>query len=86
MGATSVTGVGIGDSEGKFKPQNNAGCGSKGPRPTPCGPFSCAFAGDFHKQCGCTEPKIQRGCAIKHRVGQKTRIRVGQKTRLKVCG
>jgi hypothetical protein len=30
MGASSVTGVGPGDSKGKFKTENNNGCGCNG--------------------------------------------------------
>jgi hypothetical protein len=87
MGATSMTGIsGPGESNGKFKPHLTAGCGSKGPKPNPCGPFSCAFADDYHKQCGCPVEKVKRGCAVKHKVGQSKVIRVGASRKLKVCG
>ena len=87
MGATSVTGIsGPGESRGKFKPHLTAGCGSKGPKPQPCGPFACDFDTDFHKKCGCPVDKVKRGCAVRHKVGQKTVHRVGQSRKLKICG
>jgi len=88
MGATSATGTGEGSVEKTpFPGHLHAGCGTKGPKPQPCGPYSCAFAIDFHKKCGCKEEKVQRGCAIRHKVGSgPTKTKAGQGIRHRICG
>lgn len=83
-GATSVTGVGPGMSNGKYKGWLTAGCGGKGQKPTPCGGFSCAFSDGFELNCNC-EIKHKRGCVTNIRVGQQSRIKIGTQSNIRVC-
>ena len=66
MGATSVTGVGPGDSEGEYKPENTTGCCGRG-TPTE------STATPLRKNCAA---KVKIGGNTRYKTGNSGRIRV----------
>ena len=71
MSAQSVTGRGQGMSHGKFKRDNNAGCGN-------CGGKKCTTPEPT--------PKVKRGCYVRATSGNITKVNVGANpSNLKVC-
>ena len=70
MGCQSVTGKGQGMSNGKFKKENNNGCGN-------CNSKKCSLPE--------TKPVVKKGCYVTSRSGGATRLNVGSSTRSKGC-
>lgn len=73
MGASSVTGVGIGDSKGLQKPESNCGCGT------------CHCKGKNKKNCDQIPTPKKVGCHVNVSVGRSSSIRVGGGRSIKVC-
>ena len=65
MGATSVTGVGPGESHGEYKPENTTGCcNAKPDETTPSTPpkFQCST-------------KVKTGGTVKYKTGSSAKIK-----------
>jgi hypothetical protein len=69
MAATSVTGTGIGDSNGKYKPENSSGC---------CGIKKQPPEEEIEKP-------NPIGCHVKLKYGSRNRLITGNNSNLKVC-
>ncbi len=69
MAATSVTGVGPGDSLGKQKPENHAGCGCKAPA----------------KEKPAKKVLPSNCCVVIHNCGGKREITCGSRKSFRVC-
>ena len=70
MPAESVTGIGMGASHGKRKPENS------------CGGCGCGCKG---KECDKPDPPRPSACSTLFVTGNKTTYRTGGGTSIKVC-